>query len=595
MLAPWAMIVAGCDRDRPPVRDTATASSNPTWFAEESRLRGLQFTHVSGHQDIYYIPEVVVGGAALFDYDNDGDLDAYLVQSGSLTKPPSQRPGNQLFRNRGDGTFEDVTARSGTGDPGYGMGVTAGDYNNDGLTDLYVTNVGPNVLLKNNGDGTFSDVSKAAGVDHPGWGASAAFFDMEADGDLDLFFANYLNWSIETERQCTSRAGRPDYCGPNTYEAPAVAVLYRNEGDGTFTDISIAAGLPTAFGNGLGVVTADFNADHRVDVFVANDQMPNQLWINMGDGTFRDHAALTGCAVDDDGNPKAGMGVTAADIDNDGDRDLLIVNLVRESDSFHRNQGQYFVDDTIRVGLGVASRPFTRFGMGLHDFDHDGRLDLFEANGRVERGAVLHSEDPYAEPNLLFRGGEDGRFVEVLPRGGTADPLVFSSRAAAFGDVNNDGAIDILIVNRDAPASLLINAVPDRGHWIICRVVDEHGRDALNATVTMTVGDTRIMRDVMVAYSYCAANDPRVHIGLGRNEVATGVEVQWIDGTVEKFGDLSCDQIHVLRRGESHGRRSSPKSASGEIRANRRDRADEEQQPDHGDDGLRSAEFSTDE
>jgi hypothetical protein len=172
---------------------------------------------------------------------------------------------------------------------------------------------------------------------------------------------------------------------------------------------------------------------------------------------------------------------------------------------------------------------------------------------------------------------------------------VFSSRAAAFGDVNNDGAIDILIVNRDAPASLLINAVPDRGHWIICRVVDEHGRDALNATVTMTVGDTRIMRDVMVAYSYCAANDPRVHIGLGRNEVATGVEVQWIDGTVEKFGDLSCDQIHVLRRGESHGRRSSPKSASGEIRANRRDRADEEQQPDHGDDGLRSAEFSTDE
>ena len=551
IVASFVLVGAGCDGDRPPQRDVSITTSNPPWFAEEARLRGLQFTHQSGHEQTYYIPESVVGGAALLDYDNDGDLDAYLVQSGSLTIPASKRPGNQLFRNRGDGTFENVTSGSGADDRGYGMGVTAGDYNNDGLADLYVTNVGPNVLLKNNGDGTFTDVSKSAGVDHAGWGASAAFFDPDADGDLDLFVTNYLNWAIETERQCTSRAGRPDYCGPNTYEAPAIDVLYRNNGDGTFADISRPAGLHRAFGNGLGVVTADFNDDGRIDVFVANDQMPNQLWINLGNGAFQDEAASRGCAVDDDGNPKAGMGVTAADIDNDGDRDLLVVNLVRESDSFFRNQGPYFVDDTIRIGLGVASRPFTRFGMGLHDFDHDGRLDLFEANGRVERGAVLHDDDPYAEPSLLFRGGEDGRFVEVLPRGGTVEPHIFTSRAAAFGDVNNDGALDILMVNRDAPATLLINVVPHRGHWIMCRVLDEHGRDALNATVTMTIGDARIARDVMAAYSYCAASDPRVHVGLGRHTVAADVQVRWIDGAIEAFGDLACDRLHVLRRGQS--------------------------------------------
>ena len=542
------MALAACGREAAKEEHGAAAPEPPPWFEEISQRAGIDFVHRSGHHDRFFLPEIMGGGAALFDMDGDGDLDLYLVQSGSLSDR-SAGGGNQLFRNRGDGTFENVTSESGAGVRGYGMGVAAGDFDNDGAIDLYVTNFGPNVLLKNDGRGHFTDVTAKAGVAGSGWNTSAAFLDYDGDGWLDLFVAHYLDWRPSAEIDCFSLSGVPDYCSPRTYDLPTSSTLYHNNGNGTFTDVSERAGLHQAVGNGLGVVAGDFNGDGRVDIFVANDGTPNHLWLNQGGGTFREAALLAGCAVDEDGRPKAGMGVHAADVDDDGRLDLLVVNLDSESDSFYRNHGTFFSDDTAAVGLRTASRPFTRFGMALADFDNDGYLDLYEANGRVGRQSEMFSEDPYAEPNLLFRGGAGPRFDEVKPRGGTRAPLVGTSRGAAFGDIDNDGGLDVVVVNRDAGPYVLHNVVRARGHWVMFRVVDAHGRDALGAEVTMTVGSRSIRRDVRAAYSYLASNDPRVHVGLGRETGVRGVTVRWPDGAHERFGDFAADKIVVLRRG----------------------------------------------
>jgi enediyne biosynthesis protein E4 len=470
------------------------------------------------------------------------------VQSGSLFDR-SASGGHQLFRNRGDGTFENVTKDSGADVRGYGMGVAAGDFDNDGAVDLYITGFGGNTLLKNDGHGRFTDVTAKAGVAGAGWSTSAAFFDYDGDQWLDLFVVRYLDWRPSAEIECYSLTGVPDYCSPRTYDLPSSSVLYHNNHDGTFTDVSERAGLHQAVGNGLGVVAGDFDGDGRVDVFVANDGTPNHLWLNQGGGRFREAGLLTGCAVDEDGRAKAGMGVHAADVDDDGRLDVLVVNLDGESDSFYRNRGAFFSDETAAVGLRTASRPFTRFGMALVDFDNDGYLDLYEANGRVGRQSELFSTDPYAEPNLLFRGLAGPRFAEVTPRGGTRPTLIATSRAAAFGDVDNDGGVDIVVVNRDARPYLLRNVVNGRGHWLMFRVVDEHGRDALGAELTMLVGSRSIRRGVRAAYSYLASNDPRVHVGLGAETGVRGVTVRWPDGARERFGDFAADKIVMLRRG----------------------------------------------
>lgn len=325
--------------------------------------------------------------------------------------------------------------------------------------------------------------------------------------------------------------------------------LYRNEGERRFVDVSAEAGILARRANGLGVVAGDFDQDRRVDVFVANDQMENHLWHNRGDGTFVDVARVAGCAVDQHGVTKAGMGVVSEDVDGDDDLDLLVVNLRAQSDSFYRNRGKHFEDDTAALGLGSATRPFTRFGVGWIDFDNDGGLDVYEANGRValvsERDA--RADDPYAEPNVLLASGADGKLREVSPQGGVAEPLVHTSRGAAFGDLDSDGGVDIVVVNRDADVYVLRNRVLRRGHWIRFEVLDRDGRDALGAELRIELGTRTLRRDVRSAYGYCSASDPRVHVGLGAASHVDRVRVRWPEGDEQTFGPFEVDRDVVLR------------------------------------------------
>jgi hypothetical protein len=540
--------VPGCS-DAPAPKAAAPAATASAWFADEAAARGLTLRHRSGHAgSLYLLPEIMGGGAALFDMDGDGDLDALLVQSGSLGAAGGGSR-HALYRNDGRGQFTDATAGSGIDASGYGMGAATGDYDGDGDPEVYLTNLGGNVLLRNEGGGRFTDVTAAAGVAGSGWSTSAAFVDVDADGWLDLFVTRYLAWTRERERQCFSLTGVVDYCSPKNYDAPTSDLLFRNTGRGTFVDVSEAAGISAAVGNGLGVVADDVDGDGHIDIFVANDGTPNHLWINQGGGSFVEAALPRGVAIDQDGAPKAGMGVHAADVDGDGDDDLLVMNLDSESDSYFRNDGRFFVDATNSVGLRVASRRFTRFGMAMLDFDNDGRLDLYEANGRVGLQGETFAADPYAEPSLLFRGVDGPRFEEVQPRGGTATPIVRTARAAAFGDIDNDGGVDILVANRDEAPTLLHNVVPARGHWLLVSARETRGSDALGARLTISSGGRAFVRDVRTAYSYLAANDPRVHVGLGAAAAVEAIEVRWPDGGTERFGPFEADRIVTLRRG----------------------------------------------
>ncbi len=539
----------GCEQIQSDQPHSVAAPVDAAWFQPMQEQWGIDFHYESGATGDFLFPETVGGGAATVDLTGNGLLDLYLVQGGSVTATDDQRPPNRLYHQHTPGSFEDVTEISGAGDRGMGMGVAAGDFNNNGSLDLYVTNVGRNTLLRNRGDGAFDDVTTTSNTGDTGWGTSAAFVDMNHTGYLDLFVVNYVAWTPELERTCRVEYGRREYCTPNAYEAPQPDVLYRNNGDETFADISISAGLHSAYGNGLGVVCSDLNRSGNVDIFVANDQMPNQLWLNRGDETFEEAATRLGCAVDGRGHAKAGMGVLAVDLDNNGYEDLFVVNLTRETDSLYRNHGTHFADETMQLGISSVTRQHTRFGVGMLDFNNDGLLDLYQANGRVAQIGTAHrNDDPYAEPNVLMRGTPSGRFEHLLPLGGTIPTLYATSRAAAFGDLDNDGAIDIVVVNRDDTVHVLQNVVPDRGNWITFRVLDEHGRDALNAVVTATVDYQPVHRTVRSAYSYMAANDPRVHFGIGENTSIAHVSVRWLDGVIQHFGPFEANQIITLKR-----------------------------------------------
>ena len=548
-VALFVCVCVACTSKAPP--DTSLAvpgSPGVSWLEEVAAASGVTFRYRSGHTERYYLPEVIGGGVALLDYDGDGDLDLYFVQGGDWNKSAAE-VGNVLYQNRGDGTFDDVTGSAAVGDVGYGMGCAVADYDGDGDLDLYVTNVGPNVLYRNEGNGSFSDVTAAAGVGDEGFGTSVTFLDYDSDGHLDLFVTNYLVWSKETERECYM-FGQLDYCSPKTYKAPAPDTLYHNRGDGTFEDVSAASGIRAKPGTGLGVVAGDLNGDGNQDLYVANDAMANRLWLGDGSGHFVDDALLTGCALNGNGIAEAGMGVMAVDIENDGDLDIFVTHQRTETNTLYVNRKPWFEDVTAVKGLGAPSVPFTGFGLGFADFDQDGVLDLYVANGRVERAQpVRDPKAPYAEPNQLFRGSVGGRYVEIQPHGGTAQAMLATSRGAAFGDLDNDGDVDIVVSNRDGPAHVLHNRVDNQGHWLQFSVRRSNGRPSAGARVSVVAGGKTQWRLVQPGYSYLASNDPRVHFGLG---VATRVDqatVHWPGGKSESFGPFEVDQHIELVEG----------------------------------------------
>jgi enediyne biosynthesis protein E4 len=492
------------------------------------------------------------GGVGLLDYDGDGWLDVFCVQGGSLYPDSGPKPGNKLFRNLGGWRFEDVTDRAGVGGHGeYGMGCACGDYDGDGLADIYVTGVGRNTLYRNNADGTFTDVTDLAGVGGGAWGTSAAFFDYDKDGNVDLVVANYIKWSRDREIQCFSHGGERDYCSPMSYKAPAGTMLYHNRGDGTFENVTAAAGLDRAYGNGLGVAIGDFDHNGWLDIYVANDAMPNQLWLNQGNGTFKDEAMVRGCAVTALGMPEAGMGVVAVDLTQRGWLDLFVTHLVGEPNRLFLNTNGVFLDWVQPKGPDAPSWPFTGFGVGFFDFDQDGRLDLYVANGRVKYGVTdLDSKDRYAEPNQLLQGMGPGEFEEI-PNAGAASTLIATSRGCAFGDLDNDGDIDVVVINRDGPLHALRNIAGSiRGHWAMFRVKLRSGREALNALVRMEAGGREQWRQVSPNEGYCSSNDARVHFGLGTATRIERLTIQWPSGEKELFGPFAADSTYEIREGE---------------------------------------------
>ena len=538
------------------------------WFQEEAAAAGLTWEHVSGAPpDRYWFPEIMGGGVALFDYDGDGDLDVYLVQSGYLIPDEGQTsPTNRLFRNMvleqaadadiGGPQFVDVTESAGVGDEGYGMGVACGDYDGDGDVDLYVTNVGPNRFYQNQGNGTFKDLTSRLKVGDGRWGTSTAFMDANSDGKLDLFVVNNLNWSPGIETPCNNYRNKPDYCSPNNYNAQSTDVLFI-QGRLGYSDYSRKQGLHLTTGNGLGVACADYDADGDTDIYVANDATPNALWRNNGAENFKDVALVGGCAVNSTGTPEAGMGVQWVDVNQDGWLDLFMTHLRRETNTFYMNRKGRFRDMTNMTGLGPHSVRFTGFGLGFHDFDLDGHLDLYVANGAVQAWGREESygEDPYAEPNLLYRGLGGARFESLGE--GTASPLIGASRGAAFGDIDNDGDVDIVVVDRDARVKLLRNISPRAGTWLGLELRGSRFRTAVGAVVrletsSLDAGDVVTSSQYRLAdpaYSYLASNDPRVHFGVPSGHEVTGLFVRWPGSVQEtKLEVPATGSYHSIQR-----------------------------------------------
>ena len=573
-----ALTAAAACSDRPApgpgrsgVEEPASHGTPPEeWFTDRARESGLDFVHFNGMTGDFSFPEVMPPGVALFDYDDDGDLDVFVAQgqmlggkalSDALHPPPSPLT-SRLYRNdldvRVDGTrtlrFTDVTAASRLAVRGYAMGAATSDFNNDGCVDLYVTNLERSQLFRNNCDGTFTDVSKESGAEDRAWSISAAFVDYDRDGWLDLFVGNYVRYNVKEDKPCLHSIGAlRDYCPPNVYR-PQPGRLFHNNRNGTFSDVTAAAGFEREFGPALGVSTADFNGDGWIDIYVANDGAPNQLWINRHDGTFTNTALLAGVALGADGEAKGSMGVDAGDFDHDGDEDLFITELAREGHNLYVNDGSgVFEERAAASGIRLPSLPYTGFGTAWFDFDNDGWLDILTVNGAVRHTAdALTRKETFSlqQPKQLFRNLSNGRFVDVTDQAGAVLKLPEVSRGAAFGDIDNDGDTDVVVANDSGPLRLLINHVGSRKHWVGVRVLGPQRRDMVGARVGIVraTGPT-IWRRARADGSYGSANDPRVLVGLGDATSIGTVRVEWPDGRVQEWTAVPIDRYTTLKEG----------------------------------------------
>ena len=495
-------------------------------------------------------------GCGWIDYDQNGLLDLYLV-NGAATRlyTPKRRLQSALYRNNGDGTFSDVTAKAGVGAEGlFGMGVAVGDYDNDGFPDLYVLGYGRCILFHNNGDGTFRDVTAKAGVENAGrWGSSAAWFDYDNDGRLDLVIANYVDWAPDNNFWCGDHGpGLRSYCHPDNYHGQA-PTLYHNNGDGTFTDVSLRSGVGRKPGNGLGVVTFDYDDDGWQDIFIANDSMPNFLFHNNRDGTFREVGYMAGVAVSMDGTSEAGMGVDAADASGNGRMDLMVTHLDSQLARFYQNMGgKVFDDATLRSKISYATFHMSGFGTRFMDYDNDGWRDVFMADGHIlDNIERYRSGVQYAEPKLMFRNRGRGIFENVSDRLGADFQRPRVSRGAAIGDFDNDGDLDVLLNNNGEPAQLLRNDGGNANHWLeIFLIGTRSNRDGVGARVQLTAGDLTLYEQRKGGMSYQSAQDPRLHFGLGAHVTVDTLEIIWPSGVVTKLAGIKSDQIISVKEGE---------------------------------------------
>jgi hypothetical protein len=552
--------VLGCNQPKPAA---SAGEAAPPWFIDVTRESGLDFVHDGGPTGHYFLPQIIGSGAALFDYDNDGLLDILLVQNGG----PRSASTHRLYHQVRPGKFKDVTAGSGLDVSGYGMGVAVGDVNNDGLPDVVITEYGRVRLFLNRGGGHFTDVTRESGIDSPLWGTSASFVDYDRDGWLDLVIVNYVEY--DPSRQCLNQRERGDYCHPNSFSG-SVAKLFHNRGRAAgaeavrFEDVTLASGLGRLPGPGLGVVCADFDGDGWPDIFVANDAQPNRLWINRHDGTFTEEAVSRGLAFDRVGQALGNMGVALADVDGDGFFDLFVTHLTDETHTLWRQgpRGTY-QDRTAAAGLTNPRWRGTGFGTVLADFDHDGAVDLALVNGRVSRlkfGApepgVTAALGPYwswyAERNQVFANDGTGRFRDLSPDNPPFCGAAAVSRGLACGDVDGDGALDLLVTSVAGPARLYRNVAPKRGHWLMVRALDPAlRRDAYGAEIVVVDADgRRRLGWINPGSSYLCSNDPRAHFGLGPCDRVDAIHVLWPDGKQESFPGRAADQLVVLRKGE---------------------------------------------
>ena len=515
-------------------------------FTDVTDIAGIRFTHANGATGEFHLPETLGAGGAFLDYNNDGYLDLYLVNSAV----PSM-----LFRNKGDGTFTDVTESAKVDNQGsYGHGVACGDYDNDGYVDIYITNFGANRLYHNDGDGTFTDVTAQAGVGDTRWSSSATFFDYDNDGYLDLYVVNYVNYTLDASAPiCLEDPafGATEkvrgYCHPKHFEG-APDRLYRNNGDGTFTDATDATNIRDPggmfLGKGLGVVAADFDADGNPDIYVANDDTPNYLFYNKGDGTFAEIAILTGCAYSADGVAQAGMGVDVGDYNGDSFLDLFVTNFSYETNTLYRNNGDgTFTDVSYKARLGEESYLFLGFGTGFFDPDNDGYLDIFIANGHifpnVERTTDVLS---YKQPNQLFWNQSNSTFIEMQFEGQHA-----VSRGTLFGDYDNDGDTDLLVTQLNDKVTLLRNENRTSNNWLRLKLIGTRSnRDGIGARVTLTLGTESQTREIHRGYSYLSSNDPRLLFGLGERTVVDKLHIRWQSGVVQILENLTANQEFVV-------------------------------------------------
>jgi hypothetical protein len=496
--------------------------------------------------------ETVSAGLALFDCDNDGDVDIYFLNGAPLKgMKPGVLPRNACYRNDGNWKFTDVTKQTGLGDTGYGLGVAVADYDNDGDQDVYLNNYGPNILYKNNGDGTFTDVTERAGVSN-GFqvGAGACFLDIDKDGDLDLYVSNYLEFSYDLHVTKTTQ-GVPVYANPRYYR-PLHDNLYRNNGDGTFTDVSRESGIAGHAGWGMGTVCGDYDNDGDTDIFVANDVAENFLFVNDGSGKFEEVALVSGFAYDIAGNSQGSMGVDCGDYDNDGRLDFYMTSYQEQFTALYKNLGNgLFQEVHLITGAGAGTRPYVTWGNSFVDFDNDGDRDIFIACGHLQDKVELFDDtSSYLVQNILLMNTGDGKFVNVSNESGDGMRVKLSSRGAGFDDLDNDGDVDVVILNSRREPTILRNDSPSKGHWlqVLLRAVKTN-RDGVGARVIVTAGDLILIDEVHSGRGYQSDYGRRLYFGLGKRNRVDRIEVRWMGGEVDVFKDIAVDQLLILTEG----------------------------------------------